>query len=458
MGGFMRNSIMMALFAFTVAGLVMVASPSMAVHKGVGDLTCGNCHTMHSSQGNDNDSAMGGTDGGFILLRAASVTSRAELHLFCLQCHAEDGSQGDDPHAPLNIRAPKVLLSTISFSVTGGGSDFSKIGAGGNFGDDDMGSTFDSAGTYTAAANDDGADSATDALGRGHSLGAASTVKPPGNNVNGLGIGEELGAGLSCTTCHDPHGTDSTTDTINMFRNLKVGSSNKGKNPWTNVASFGNFATSYAGGVSGCKAAGDCDTRGATMGTATGAATNVWPVYIEDARQNSYLMSGPGYDPTGQGGFGTPSGNYVGISLFCAQCHGSWHEMIDESNDNLTAGTPTSDWRRHPVNNILNDTAGTTQSGGGVDIFDQSHFTGGSSAAISMPERLPVSNAAGLYYTSDLVGDTTSDRVFCLSCHFVHGSANNDILRWDYTSAVSAGSQSGNGVPTNVGCQQCHNR
>ena len=49
-------------------------------------------------------------------------------------------------------------------------------------------------------------------------------------------------------------------------------------------------------------------------------------------------------------------------------------------------------------------------------------------------------------------------RVFCLSCHFAHGGPHYDALRWDYTSAVSSGSQFGNPIPSNKGCQLCHNR
>lgn len=460
----MRNSIMMALFAFTVAGLVMFASPSMAVHKGVGDLTCGTCHTMHSSQGGQTETAMGGTDGSYILLRA-SITDRSELHLFCLSCHAQTGAQGGDTHMPLVITAPKVLTS---FGYSSATDDFTDIGAGGDFGGDvagtgtqGMGATYTNLGVYTGGPLDPD-DGTLIALGKGHSLGSPSTVKPPGN-VAGSDIGaagvnvQTLDVGLSCTTCHDPHGTDTSTDTINRFRNLKVGNSNTGQNPWSNAGFGGGYgsdiAETYAGGATDCKALGTCVATASSMGTSTLANTNVWPVFCDAGNcagnENSYTMSGAGFNPTGQGGSGTAAGVYVGMSLFCAQCHGAWHEEIAA---NEAAATPFGqDWRRHPVNNVLADAGSDADSGSGVQIFDGVSFDG-----IADGSRLPVSDAAGSGYSP--TGANGTSRVFCLSCHFVHGSPNRDILRWDYTNAVSIGSQSGNGVPTGTGCQQCHNR
>ena len=44
-------------FAFGIGLSLLVATPSMAVHKGAGPLTCGACHTMHSSQGGTSNPA-----------------------------------------------------------------------------------------------------------------------------------------------------------------------------------------------------------------------------------------------------------------------------------------------------------------------------------------------------------------------------------------------------------------
>jgi hypothetical protein len=140
--------------------------------------------------------------------------------------------------------------------------------------------------------------------------------------------------------------------------------------------------------------------------------------------------------------------DYVGISLFCAQCHGAWHEEISTGN-----GETNSDWRRHPVNNPIGD--GTPLSGGGITITDWTHYSSGTGITDGV-NRVPAANAAGGF--NQYTADASTDMVFCLSCHFAHGSKYYDILRWDYTSAVASGSQTGRGVASNVGCQQCHNR
>ena len=174
----MKKTILItALLAFGLGlAMILVAStPSMAVHKGTGQgLTCGNCHTMHSSQGGTNSSAMGGTTGSFILLRG-SVSSRAEIHNFCLQCHSQDGSQGPDQFnsGVWLTTPPKVHLSTAW-----DGADFSSLGAGGAFGGTYAASTYTPPTTDNAVGND--------ALGIQHSIGRSS-VTPPGNTTTCVG-------------------------------------------------------------------------------------------------------------------------------------------------------------------------------------------------------------------------------------------------------------------------------
>ncbi|MEW6600485.1 MAG: cytochrome c3 family protein [Nitrospirota bacterium] len=45
---------------------------------------------------------------------------------------------------------------------------------------------------------------------------------------------------------------------------------------------------------------------------------------------------------------------------------------------------------------------------------------------------------------------SANGRVICLSCHRAHGSAQNDLLRFDY-STMNAGNSTNNG-----GCETCH--
>src|SRR3989338_1596479 len=237
----MKKHLLIALIALGLGlGLtLMVSTPSMAVHKGSGDLQCGNCHTMHSSQGGTSGASMGGGSGSFILLRNPLVTDRATIHNLCLQCHAQGGSQAGEVMNTGNASTtpPKVYLSSLGWTE---GSNFTQIGAGGDF---------SNAGTYIAASGWSlSAGDNVNALGKGHSLGV-TTPTPPGNNTTGsTAVGTAIDSFL-CTSCHDPHGTSSTTSFINKFRNLKAGAMvNQVQETWTNMSTLGDIASSYVGG------------------------------------------------------------------------------------------------------------------------------------------------------------------------------------------------------------------
>ena len=442
----MRKLILLALGAFFAAGLVLYATPSMAIHKGAGDLVCGGCHTMHSSQRGTNSLAMGGPGGSLILLRQG-ITKRADIHLLCLQCHSENGGQNATLQKPHDTTAPKVHL-TSPYSGGSPAAFSDAVGAGGDFA---------TGGTYAAGAwalqSGSGWDDTAEALGKIHSLGLEN-VAPPGNATTAIPTGTDLPY-LTCTSCHDPHGTAETANAnINKFRNLKAGTyiQAEAQNEWTNMSAFGVVAMSYIGGVTNTTDGGVAADAVFDLGTAPTAAGNRWPVWRASGTQNVYYQKGVSVTLGGISDAGENSTN-VGISAFCAQCHGAWHEGRFSSNK------ATNDWNRHPVNNRILDA--TSLSGGNVDITRFSHYNntgaGSSKAPFTSTDatKLPAANEDG---DTEYFADTDGSKVFCLSCHFAHGSPYNDILRWDYTSAVSSGSQTGNAIASNTGCQQCHNR
>jgi hypothetical protein len=114
------------------------------------------------------------------------------------------------------------------------------------------------------------------------------------------------------------------------------------------------------------------------------------------------------------------------INALCALCHGDFHGGTDVKSG--------STWTRHPTENLLSDATGWTMASVTVDYENNPFsFNGADYTAAT-------SNAA---YT------TTGARVACISCHRAHGTANNDILRWDYATMTAGGAGT-------TGCLGCH--
>src|SRR3972149_10005472 len=84
----MKKFYVFTIAAFAVIAVSLGANPAYAVHAGSGQLVCGQCHTMHNSQGSNPFVVAGPQEK---LLRAAG----ANVHELCLSCHYEDGSSGD---------------------------------------------------------------------------------------------------------------------------------------------------------------------------------------------------------------------------------------------------------------------------------------------------------------------------------------------------------------------------
>ncbi len=430
----MRRLIVAAAFSLGL-GLLAVSQDAQAVHKNYDNtLTCGNCHTMHNSQGStatgDGNASLGGNAGGSLILLRGAVSSRAEIHNFCLQCHGSNGAQSGSTFYGGHT-APKVYIDgqqgAGNSAVAGSLQSFAVIGAGGDFSREMSGN---SAG-WTAGG--------TIAQGYGHSLGAL-TVTPPG--------GDASIATFSCTNCHDPHGAyNVSTATVNRYRNLRISATGASAN--SNITLNANIV-SYVGDFASLSVLGTAAVFTPTGSQGTVAATNrTWPLYNDlvplsgtpatDAGRTNY------YPVTAGDGTATD-----GISKWCAQCHDNWHEGNVAGNNKVG-----DDWRRHPVDNRLIDA--TPNSGALVQIIDTANY----GAQIATFRALPIADINGTasrvaYLPS---GQEGNSKVFCLSCHFAHGGPYFDLLRWDYLSSVGpAGSQNGNAIASTVGCQLCHNR
>lgn len=132
-----------------------------------------------------------------------------------------------------------------------------------------------------------------------------------------------------------------------------------------------------------------------------------------------------------QGGNGTGGGTGASgesISRFCSRCHGDFHGAFG------AAGGP---FNRHPVDWSLPAVAAT-----GRDMV--------ANATLDMVNN-PFAYGDVSTLSTNVALTNTGAQVMCLSCHRSHGSAQPDLLRFDYATQIA-----GQGVGTNFGCLGCH--
>ncbi len=111
------------------------------------------------------------------------------------------------------------------------------------------------------------------------------------------------------------------------------------------------------------------------------------------------------------------------ITSFCQGCHGIFHGP-QSGTKGMGSSSP---WIRHPTDIAL-------PSSGEYSAYN------------------PVTNysvEAPVAWTNPNPAGPTGPIVMCLSCHRAHGSPNNSILRWDYSTMVAGGGGTG-------GCFTCH--
>jgi cytochrome c553 len=118
----------------------------------------------------------------------------------------------------------------------------------------------------------------------------------------------------------------------------------------------------------------------------------------------------------------------VTISSLCAECHGKFHAGGLTGDSGIGTGSP---WLRHPTDAVIPNSGEyasiTTTNGYNVET---------PVGRTSIPTSAPSADVA--------LG--TTDVVICISCHAAHGTSYADILRWNYTVTMGAGS----------GCLRCH--
>lgn len=133
------------------------------------------------------------------------------------------------------------------------------------------------------------------------------------------------------------------------------------------------------------------------------------------------------------GGTAAPSDVAGTISDLCATCHGAYHATQAE-----IGGATSSTWIRHPTD---------------IDMKN-ARFNGTEYASYVFDLETPVAVESGDLGTvtaaSDAAAyDAAAEIVTCLSCHYAHGSANDDLLRFAYSGMTA-------GTGADTGCMNCH--
>lgn len=127
------------------------------------------------------------------------------------------------------------------------------------------------------------------------------------------------------------------------------------------------------------------------------------------------------------------AGGTDSISILCAQCHGTFH-----GTGNTNASSP---FKRHPTENAIPDAWDAVGTGVSLQDYDRNPvaFSG-----------TDYTNAAvGTAYDLDITTYADGPKVACVSCHRAHGSPNDDILRFAYSSQSAGGGNT-------YGCLGCH--
>jgi hypothetical protein len=113
------------------------------------------------------------------------------------------------------------------------------------------------------------------------------------------------------------------------------------------------------------------------------------------------------------------------MSGFCSTCHGNFHSS---GTNNGSSGA----FLRHPSDFVIPE--GTTE------------YAAYNTWVVSAPVARPALASA---VDADVNGGT--DLVMCLSCHVAHGSDQQYLLRFDYSTMIA-----GSGGTAGVGCLACH--
>ncbi len=354
-----------------VAVVAFFAAPAAAFHDG-GVAHCNGCHTMHNSEHNASI-ITGGTQGQGV---SAYLLKTAKPSDTCLLCHARPGSETGYGVFGTSVLTPKpqrgagdyvfLLEDNINDGHGGATSPIPGYEAGHNFLSDTKGIAADPVNTT-----------------------APGGIYPA--------------TSMACSSCHDPHGTDSFRMLYGANRIVK-----------------GNDGTSFT------------FTHDAPV--AEGIALN---------------------------GAGESNSNHTayisGMSAWCANCHGDFH-----AND-INLIHPSGTVLGGTIAGAYNAYNGTTDCVNNPGVAGGPCGTG--TQATAYLAAVPFEDAASAIDST--AGPSASSRVMCLTCHRAHATSAPNAGRWDFNVTLldEDGVESGSYALPNPYdgnqrslCNKCHSK
>lgn len=370
------NLIVAGASVFTLGVIMGTTDRAQALHDG-GVARCEACHTMHNSFGNAVHNANLTTKGttGAYLLKGNDQSSA------CLNCHSGSGGY--------RVLTSGATAGTVPVNITPGG---------------------DFAWTRVDGSGDAGRNSirghniiATD-FGMGPDSRAGMATAPGGTYPNSI---------FHCSSCHDPHG---------RYRVLDDGSVATTGKPIRTYGSYGAApdADSAVGAYRLLGGEGYIPKSVQDAGLTDLAFGNTIPAAVAPNPYNS---------STAPGGVRVAYGS--GMSEWCANCHGGFHDGEGTSGE----------FARHPSGNtdklgaaIAANYNAYVKSGDMTGEQATSHLT-----LVPFETGMDQTDRAALtsLVTSTAGPDATAN-VMCLSCHRAHASGFDSMVRWNHKANVMA--------------------